>query len=242
MHSQQNNTPDEQALNGTFKKFKRQPSATVKYDPMAFLQDQYEYINNLISHHLEQSPLKWYISMKVKFIRNNTDVDVTVTPGFRSKLQMTLLPSEINQSLRESIKQVLNNYLDYQRQGSNWKLDHIIELTIHLAKYRPIGGSTYIRLPDKLRNKKACLNVENNDNMCFKWALLSAIHPAPKKDNPKRLSNYKPYEEELNFDGIDFPVKMEDIEKFEKHNNISITLLGWEDNQPFPLRIPQHEV
>ena len=85
MHSQQSDTPYEQALNGTFKKFKRQPSATVKYDPMSFLQDQYQYVNDLLSRHIERSPLKWYISMKVKFIRKNTDTYVTATPGFQKQ-------------------------------------------------------------------------------------------------------------------------------------------------------------
>ena len=74
--------------------------------------------------------------------------------------------------------------------------------------------------------------------MCFKWAILSAIHPIQRNDTPKRVSKYKIYEDELNFNGIDFPVKVSDITTFETQNNISITLIGWEDNQPFPIRIP----
>ena len=57
--------------------------------------------------------------------------------------------------------------------------------------------------PDKIRYKKACINVLNNDNMCFKWAILSALHLA---SHSWRVSEYRRYEGKLNFAGIEFPL------------------------------------
>lgn len=74
--------------------------------------------------------------------------------------------------------------------------------------------------------------------MCFKWAILSALHPA--KSNSQRLSNYKRYENELNFDGIEFPVSVKDIDKFMKQNEtISVNVYYYDDAQDhvYPLRI-----
>ena len=38
-------------------------------------------------------------------------------------------------------------------------------------------GNSYISRPDEISKKEACLNVRNEDNQCFKWAVLSALHP-----------------------------------------------------------------
>ena len=84
----------------------------------------------------------------------------------------------------------------------------------------------------------ACINVTNRDTQCFKWAVLSALHPADTHSN--RLTKYTQYADELDFSGIDFPVKREDIAKFERQNNISITLFGYEDKQLFPIYVSQH--
>lgn len=65
--------------------------------------------------------------------------------------------------------------------------------------------------------------------MCFKWACLSALHPA--LNNPDRIANYEPYSNELNFNGIPFPMELKNIVKFEKQNqHISINVFGLEKN------------
>ena len=47
-------------------------------------------------------------------------------------------------------------------------------LEVHLAKYKPLKGSSYIELPDALKAKGAVINVKNTDEQCFKWAVLKA--------------------------------------------------------------------
>ena len=83
-------------------------------------------------------------------------------------------------------------------------------------------AGSYIELPKVIQNKKACVNVQNKDDKCFMWAILSALHPA--KDNAKRVSQYTPFENELNFNKIDFPVPPQQISRFEKQNDVSINL------------------
>ena len=57
--------------------------------------------------------------------------------------------------------------------------------------------------------------------MCFKWAILSALHPP---SNPWRVSEYRTYESELNFAGIEFPVTPNRISKFEAQNDVSVNV------------------
>ena len=107
-------------------------------------------------------------------------------------------------------------------KGSGFSLQSITNLVLQINKYDPLKGSSYIELPKWLANKKAIINVKNTDNECFKWAILSCLYPMNK--NSERVTKYKTLIDELVFTGIDFPVKLNDIPKFEKLNNISVNV------------------
>uniref|UniRef100_A0ABD2WZB4 DNA-directed DNA polymerase n=1 Tax=Trichogramma kaykai TaxID=54128 RepID=A0ABD2WZB4_9HYME len=111
----------------------------------------------------------------------------------------------------------------YDEENSGWTLHSIVHLAIHINKYNPARASSYIPLPKSIQDKKACLNVQNFDDCCFKWAILSALHKEIKK-NKHRIEPYKKFENELNFSGIESPVKIKDIPKFEKINKISVNV------------------
>ena len=67
-----------------------------------------------------------------------------------------------------------------QRQGSNWRFHSVLSLDIHTVKYEPLGGSSYIPLSDFLAVKKAIINLKNEDDECFKWAITRALPPVDK--------------------------------------------------------------
>ena len=85
-----------------------------------------------------------------------------------------------------------------------------------MAVYNPTGGSSFIRTPKSLINKKAIINVQNGDDKCFVRAVLSALHP--QQQYAKRLSKYKLFEKELVVDRLKCPIKVCDIKKIEKIN------------------------
>lgn len=91
------------------------------------------------------------------------------------------------------------------------------------------SGSTFIVTPKYIADKNAVINVQNTDNECFKWAVLSALHPA--ETNAQRVSKYKKFEGELNLSGIEYPVSLDQLTKFEKQNiEISINVYIIEEN------------
>ena len=136
-----------------------------------------------------------------------------MSPHFRGNCQISLKSADIEESLQDSIKKIHSSFIVYQRQGSNWTLDKVLKIKIHLVKYKPLKGSRYIPLPIKLRSKHAIVNVHNRDKKCFMWSMLAALHPTDR--NAERISKYIEYTNELNFEYITFPVKVKDIHKFE---------------------------
>ena len=77
-------------------------------------------------------------------------------------------------------------------------------------------------LPDNVKKTRACVKVRSNDEQSFKWAVLSALHPAEK--DGQRVSKYKKFEHELNFSGMKFPVEPSQVARFENQNDISIDI------------------
>ena len=95
-----------------------------------------------------------------------------------------------------------------------------------------------MKLPKKLQGKKALLNIKNEDDKCFTWSILAALHPVDRANNPNRVTKYIPYEAELDMKGIEYPVAARHYGKFEnQNNNISINVFGYEDKKIFPLYI-----
>ena len=126
----------------------------------------------------------------------------------------------------------------YQKEGSGWSLDQVLHLDLNIAQYKPLKGSSYIPLPKKLSNKKAIINVKNSDNKCFMWSVLASLHPVKLNRYPERIYHYESFQNELKFDGIEFPVTVDKIATFERQNNISINLFGFE-SVLFPVYIAE---
>ena len=53
--------------------------------------------------------------------------------------------------------------------------------------YRPLRGNSYIPLPKELANKKAIINMMNEDDQCFKWNVTRALNPVEK--NAEKIDN-----------------------------------------------------
>ena len=100
-----------------------------------------------------------------------------------------------------------------------------MSLPLHTVKYEPLGGSSYIALPDFQAAKKAIINLKNEDDECFKWAITRALNPV-EKYSERNAIKLRETSMVLNWEGLKFPVNLIDINKFENHNSsISVNLL-----------------
>ena len=99
---------------------------------------------------------------------------------------------------------------------------------INIYEYRPFVGSTYvsfgdvkvnfkgreITLDDKLSRKEAIVNMQNNHNMCFKWAVMRALNPIDKNKHRITKELRKQAEEyDIRIDGYHYTRNSELIRK-----------------------------
>ena len=104
-----------------------------------------------------------------------------------------------------------------------------------------MGGSSYIQLPSYIERKRSIINPQNNDQQCFKWAII-ARHIS--SDNKYRVNEeYIKHEEKYNFEGISFPTPLTDIVKFQKNNpKVSVNVYGLDKKFQPPRKYPTYEV
>ena len=115
---------------------------------------------------------------------------------------------------------VLENFANFQRRGSGWQLHSIEGLEIFIMKFDPVQGRSYAPFPKCVVKKKAEINMENNDDQCFKWAVTRALHPVDR--DAERISKILGKQsEDYNWNGLEFPVKIKDINTYSKRITVS---------------------
>ena len=114
---------------------------------------------------------------------------------------------------------------------------------LNVIKYQPVKGSSYIKLPQELRNNaKGLINIKkkNEDNECFRWCHIRHLNPQDKC--PQRIKNSdKQYIKTLNYTGIEFPVTSKQFIKIEKQNKININVFGYEEKLPYPICVSKEK-
>lgn len=103
------------------------------------------------------------------------------------------------------------------------------KIDIHIAKVKTLTASSYIELPDKIANKKAVINIKNEDNLCFLYSVLCGLK-TPEKD-ANRVSKYKDRLNELKYKPEDMPMDINKIIHFENRNELRINVYGLEGNK-----------
>ena len=109
---------------------------------------------------------------------------------------------------------------DEHLEGSGFHFQEVEEVILEIYKVRDIQASSYIELPGKYKDSKSIINIKNNDQYCFLWCILAYLYPV--EDHKDKTSNYLMYENNLNIQGLEFPMKVKDIPKFERPNKLNI--------------------
>ena len=73
--------------------------------------------------------------------------------------------SNFTKLLDSMFNKILEEESEYIAKGSGWSLVSIDGLQLRINNVNPLKGSSYIDLPKIIKNKKAVINVKNNDNI-----------------------------------------------------------------------------
>ena len=111
---------------------------------------------------------------------------------------------------------------DEQLEGSGFVLNGIVNVIMEVYKVNDIQASSWVELPEKYKNNKSIINIKNDDQYCFLWCILA--HLFPVEDHKNRTSSYSMNLNKLISNGLEFPMKIKDIPKFENLNNLNVNV------------------
>ena len=194
------------------------------YDERSFLSAVKSTVINLLKSHYE---------IKVKIILHSimeryevrSGAIITAKPAFHSDPMVNIKGSDTDDLYSEMSQVISRKISKFRRTGS------VVKLEVHMVDYEPLKGNSYIELPKALLDKKAIINMQNkNDNECFKWAVTRALNP--KDQHPERIKDIREKAEKLNWNGIQSPVSLPAIDKFEEQNEtISVYVFEYEEER-----------
>ena len=83
-----------------------------------------------------------------------------------------------------------------------------------------------MKSPEWVLNERATINPKNKNNKCFQYSITVALNHQNIGNHPERVSNIKPFINQYNWEGIDFPAGIKDWKKFERNNKtIALNIL-----------------
>ena len=212
------------------------------YTPADFFLTAEPYVINIWE---SNQNIKTKLVYKCKMAKNHGDGFIIIRSfAFHSTYKIITESADLYEIYWECVDEIEEKIQKTENvEGSGWYFYESESLTVHVDIWDPIKASSYIDLPDELKNKKAIINMQNKDNnKCFLWCVLRALNPK-NKDAGRIDGDLKSKENTLNMEGIAYPVNLKDIKRFEKQNpNISISVLGYsKDERIYPLRISKKE-
>ena len=103
-------------------------------------------------------------------------------------------------------------------------------------------GSTYIELPEELKNPlKGMINIKNNDNKFFLWCHIRHLNLV--KTHPERITKIdNKMINDLDYQGIKFPFSKKDYCRIEKQNNIFINVFCYENGLTYPVYLSDQKL
>ena len=157
---------------------------------------------------------KYQITVAVLLSKVKINGSIEYSPVYFNSATKRVINSEFN--LDKSFQDILYRIDNWINEGSGWIVESIDGEYVNISACSPLLGSTYIELPDELKNPmKGLINIKNNDNKCFLWC--------------RELVN------KLDYKGIHFPVSNKDYCRIAIQNKICINVFCYDHKLTYPV-------
>ena len=206
-------------------------------DPLVQLETIKSRIEDLFNNLLnEMKGFKYQITVTVLLRKHKQNGDVEYAPVYSNSATKTVINFD-KYDLDKCFQEILYRIDNWINEGSGWIIESVEAQYVNISVYSPLIRSTYIELSDGLKNSmKVLINIKNNDNKCFLWCHIR--HLNLMKRHPERITKVdKKIINDLDYEGIKFPVSKKDYCRIERQNNIWINIFCYENGLTYPVYV-----
>ena len=168
----------------------------------------------------------------IRFIKDDDRVEL----AFNIRMTNVHQGSDLEQIVDEMITHKMTQIENPALLNSRFRFDEVLFLDTNFHQLNLTRGSSYLSLPDWLAQKKEIINPQNDDEECFKWAVIVALKWTDIKSHPERISNLREFSNDYDWSGLKFRVSIKDIKIFEMNNDISVNVLSVKDKDIYICR------
>ena len=163
-----------------------------------------------------KKPIMRLIELDPEDAKNAYDLDdgitgdnyIKVEMPFNSLITKFFEGSDINDLIQRMLAYIKAQTENSKFPESGFTLDKIMHLYINFHRLVLTRGSSYIELPEWIKSKKNVINQQNNDEECYKWAVIESLHHKEINHPPERISLLRPYENQYNLEGFSFQYRL----------------------------------
>ena len=188
--------------------------------------------NNLLN---ETKGFKYQITVKVLLKKYKPNEEIEFTQVYFKSSTKTIINDILK--LEHAFQEILHRIDAWINKESGWIIKSIESQYINISTYRPLVGSSYIKLPIELKHpRKGLTYIKSNDQKYFLWCHVRHINPL--KEHSERITKIdREIACNLNYDRIEFPIEEKDFEKIEVQSNICINVFCYENKMVFPIYV-----
>ena len=215
----------EQAFGGAYRSYRI--NGRPKIDVDTFFNRIGKRLIELIERELKtQTSARIQTTVWIRFVRDDEEGQERVELAFNSLMTSVYRGSETDQIVDGMIANMKFQIENPVLLNSRFVFGEFLYLDVNFHQLNLMRGSSYLPLPDCLARKKTIVNPHNDDEECFKWSVIPAEKVGIK--DPQRVSNLRKFKDNYDWSGLEFPVSIQDIGKFETNNNVSVNVLAVE--------------
>src|SRR5207245_8543551 len=135
----------------------------------------------------KQKGIKFNIGFKIKFIKTVDGVETKDSSTISETCITITHKSQIKEAVKLQKEGLLRQIDRFTNGGFGLKIHRITRNFINIYKYKPLRARGFIKLPDKINNKKATINIQNKDDKCFIYCLVRRFDPNTESKNLKYI-------------------------------------------------------
>lgn len=202
-----------------------------KTDLLIYLRNLTNHIEVQIKKALEKKKgIKFWISLKVSYVHPAKPHQQPLVFYLHTGKLLLVNEFQLPDTLEEIRSKILQRNAHFLKEQSGLVFEKIHSARFKVAEYLPLAGKSYAELPRFLANKKAIVNVNNDDNRCFGYALLSCFLSS-QQYMAHRPGYYDKYFQQYGLADLSYPIGPSEIPSIEDQLEICINIFSFYDDE-----------
>ena len=148
-----------------------------KKDPVKQLQASKSSIKDFFSDLLNETKgFKYQIILKVTLKKYKPNGEIEFAPVYYNSTTKTVINNKLR--LENAFQEIFYRTYNWINERSGWIVELIESQYLDISTYRPLSGSSYVKLAAELRSpKKGLINIKNDDQNVFYGVMLGILIP-----------------------------------------------------------------